>query len=475
MNDKRHLSKNVQNKLNLNLPRNLTFDIPKKELHSRIVRLQSLLEPLDILIIFSSLPSNHPNAMYQRFRQNSDFFYLTGLDIYPAILVITISDVFLFYNEPDPEEELWTGIQPNHQEIKNYLEYITEIYPFNDFKEKIFTFLENKTQIYYPFGISEEYDHLILSQLEQRIRRGRALSYFPTRITHSYEILFELRIVKSSYEIETIKEIMNITKEAHINVWKNTQPGMYEYELHSILLNTFSKYNAQEAYPSIVASGSNACILHYTNNNSIIRNGELILIDAAASKHYLNTDITRTFPSNGRFNSIQRLIYHAVLEAQKKAIEYSRIGYCMEDSHFAAVDVIVDFLKEEHILKESKEEILERELYKTYYMHRTGHWIGYDVHDRGFYISYGKFNQEKVCKNPFHKNHSISYRRFEPNMICTVEPGLYFSPGLDTIPKEWKGIGIRIEDNVLITEDEPIVLSKEIPKSIEEIESIMKN
>ncbi|GIX41214.1 MAG: Xaa-Pro aminopeptidase [Leptospiraceae bacterium] len=475
-NEKKELNKTT--KLNLNLPRKLSFELPKEEIINRINRLKSFLDNNDIFILYSNFPSNHPDAIYQKFRQNSDFYYLTGLNIAPAILVITFSDVILFYNEPDPEEELWTGIKPNHNEIKNYLEFITDILPFSEFKEKIFQNLENKTKIYYPFGINQEYDYFILNQLEHRIRRSRSNVYFPTTIIHAYEILFELRIKKTPYEINIIKEIMEITKNAHINVWKNVKPGMFEYELEAILLQTFYQNNADFAYPSIVASGSNACILHYTSNNAKINTNDLILIDAGARKYYLNTDITRTFPAKGKFNSIQKHIYQAVLEAQNKAIEFSKPGYCMEDSHFAAINVLIDFLKEEKILKESKDEILEKELYKPYYMHRTGHWLGYDVHDRGFYLSYSSFNKDKICTSRLHKefkkNSHLPYRKFEPNMICTVEPGLYFSPGLDTVPEEWKGIGIRIEDDILITENEPEILSKNIPKIPEEIETIMQ-
>lgn len=478
MNQEKH-NINTSKKINWNLPRNIYYPIPKEELNLRIKKLQRFLDKKDVMILFSSFPSNQPDAIYRKFIQNSDFYYLTGLEISPAILVITDQEIILFYDAPEPEEEIWTGIKPNNKEIKEYLDFITEIYSMKEFKDKIFTFLENKNKIYYPFGINEEYDHFILSQLEQRIRRGRTNAYYPIHLSHAYEILFELRIIKTNYEINTIKEIMEITKEAHINVWKKVKPYMYEYELEAILLETFYQHYGEPAYPSIVASGSNACILHYTNNHSLIKENDLILIDAGVKKYYLNTDITRTFPANGHFNSIQKLLYQVVLEAQKKAISFSKVGYCIEDSHYAALNVLIEFLKQEKILKESYDEIIEKELYKPYYMHRTGHYLGYDVHDRGFYLAYSPLNSNKVCKNDLHKkykkNQELAYRKYEPGMICTVEPGLYFSPGLENIPEEWKGIGIRIEDDVLITDNEPEILSKDIPKTIEEIENIMND
>lgn len=465
---------------NVKLPRKIEFIIPKEEVANRIQKLQSLIEEKEIVLLFSNEIPDKPDSIYYEFRQNSDFFYFTGLEISPAVLVVLKKEVFLFYNSPKPEEEIWTGIKPNHKEIKNYLTFLNKIYYYEELQEKLSKFLENKTKIYYPFGINQNFDLWILQFLESKMRKGRTGIFYPYAIEHSYNLTFEIRIKKTLYEIQIIQEIMKITKEAHINVWENTKPNLKEYELESIILQTFKKNNAKPAYPNIVASGPNACILHYTKNSRTIKNNELILIDAGARKFYLNTDITRTFPSNGKFNSIQKLLYSVVLEAQKKSIEKVRLGYCMEDVHYTTLFTFIDFLKQEKILKESTEEIIEKELYKNFYLHRTGHWLGYDVHDSGFYLCYSNTTNEKYCKNPFHsnfkkENSKLLYRKFEVNTICTVEPGLYFSPKLKNIPKEWKGIGIRIEDNVLVTNKDPLVLSSEIPKEIEDIEKIMNN
>lgn len=459
--------------------RKIEFAVPYKELHSRIEKLMNLLTEEEVVIILSNQILDKADSIYFEFRQNSDFFYFTGLEIQPAILLIEKQKVVLFYDSPKPEEEMWTGIKPNSKEIKQYLPFIEIIYPFQEYKDRLLEILKNKTKLYYPFGINEKFDLWILQFLESKLRKGRTGVFYPVSIEHLNSLVFELRIQKSEYEIQTILEIMEITKEAHMNVWRATKPNLKEYDLESILWNTFKKYDARPAYPNIVASGPNACILHYTKNSKTIQKNELILIDAGASKHYLNTDITRTFPSNGKFNSIQKHLYNAILLAQEKAIEEVKIGNCMEDVHYTALLTLIDFLKQEKIIKEPIEKVIEKELYKKYYMHRTGHWLGYDVHDSGFYVCYTNLTKQKVCKNSFHSHFKkefskVHYRKFEPNMICTVEPGLYFSPKDDSVPKEWRGIGIRIEDNVLVTETKPDVLSKKIPKKIEEIEKVMQ-
>ncbi len=459
-------------------PRNIEFPVPAKEIEYRLNQILKHLQELEILILLSNMESQKPDSLYSPFRQNSDFFYFTGLMITPAIFVITHQEILLFYDPPNPEVELWTGLKPNYNEIKSYIKLITNIHPYFKYREEIPKLLEKKQKLYYPFGIDSEMDSFIFSNIEFKLRKGRGFAFLPDTIQHSYGITFEIRIKKTEYEIQQMREILKITKSAHIQSWKITKPERYEYEIHSEILRIFRESNAIEAYPSIIASGENACILHYTENNRKIQKNELILIDAGAQKNYIHTDITRTYPSSGKFNSIQKLIYEVVLEAQKKAIEKTRIGYCMEDAHFAAILIICDFLKQENILKESIEEIIEKELYKSFYMHRTGHYLGYDVHDSGYYFCY-PYQKEKICESDFHKNFKTMnqnqyYRKFEPHIVCTVEPGLYFSRGAENIPEEFKGIGIRIEDNVLVTENDPMVLSELIPKKIEEIETIMQ-
>ncbi|MCS7204992.1 MAG: aminopeptidase P family protein [Leptospiraceae bacterium] len=468
----------AESKINWQVPRKLYFPIPKEELQQRISRLQNFLDRNSVCVVISAIPTLSYDSIYYRFRQNTDFFYLTGLEISPAALIITPENVILFYNEPKSEDEIWTGVKPNHQEIRSYLEFIENVYPYDSFKVKLFDFLENKKRVYFPFGVNEELDRYFFQNLEYKIRRGRANVYFPTRIFHSYELFFELRIKKSEYEIQEIQSIMEITKEGFYQVWKNLKTCQYEYELESILIETYKKHDAQPAYPPIVAQGENACILHYVQNRDKLNPQNLILIDSGASKHYLNTDITRTFPKSGKFISIQKMLYEVVLEAQRKAIEVSQIGSCFEDVHYSALLVLIDFLKQEKILQGSIEEIIVKELYKPYFMHRIGHWLGYDVHDKGFYLFPFKKKHDRICRSQyyqrFHQKPSPPYRKFEENMILTIEPGLYFSHGLE-VPEEWKGIGIRIEDNILISKGVPRVLSESIPKTIPELENLIES
>ncbi|MFN3604319.1 MAG: aminopeptidase P family protein [Leptonema sp. (in: bacteria)] len=466
-------------KFKINLKREMEFTVPKEILNSRIKNIQKRIGRTEIVILFSNVILDKPNSIYFEFRQNSDFFYLTGMEIRPAVLLILKEEVLLFYDNPNPKEEIWTGIQPDHQEIKKYLDYLSVIFSYDEFKNKLLEYLKNKTKIYYPFGLNSHFDVWLLEILESKMRKGRTGIFYPYSIEHSNTLMFELRIIKSDYEIRTIKEIMEITKEAHLNVWKYAKPNLKEYELDSLIWKTFKKYNAKPAYPNIVASGPNACILHYTKNSRTIKENDLVLIDAGASKFYLNTDITRTFPANGTFNPIQKFLYEVVLTAQTKAIEKVTIGNCMEDAHYAALSVIIDFLKQEKILEGSIEEIIEKETYHQFYPHRTGHWLGYDVHDSGFYLCYTNSKKNLYCKNELHsqlqkESRSIDYRKFESNMICTVEPGLYFPYASKKVPKEWLGIGIRIEDDVLVTKTKPIVLSKDIPKETSDIETIMQ-
>lgn len=469
-----------KNTIRWNLPRNISFSVPAEELTARIKKVQSFLDSHSLLVVFSHIPAQSYDNLYFRFRQNTDFYYLTGLEIHPAVLLVFPEDCILFYDEPLQEDEIWVGIKPNHKEIKAYLPFLTSIFPYKDFKAKFQSFLENKYTIYYPFGQNRDLDHYVFESLENKIRKGRSYSYFPARIHHAYEILFQLRQQKSQFEIRELEKVMEITKQAFLKVLKNLKHIHHENEIEAILLETYKSHNAYPAYPPIVAGGANACILHYQQNNQKIPEGSLVLIDSAAGKNYINTDITRTLPSGGKFSRIQKLIYDVVLQAQEKAIEKARTGYCMEDVHYAALLVMIDFLKQEKILKEPVDVILEKELYKPFFMHRTGHWLGYDVHDKGFYLVPPIMDEDKICKSNFHRNfpstiQNLPFRKLEPGMVFTVEPGLYFSPGLKGIPNEWKGIGIRIEDNVLITESDPVILSREIPKTTEEIEFFMNS
>ncbi|MDH5656467.1 MAG: M24B family metallopeptidase, partial [Spirochaetia bacterium] len=277
-------------------------------------------------------------------------------------------------------------------------------------------------------------------------------------IFHLSSITHEMRLIKDAQEIALMKECAEITREAHVEAMKMVRPGIYEYELDAKIMQTFKKYGGDFAYPSIVASGNNACILHYIENNAVIKENDLILIDAGAEKDYLNADVTRTFPASGTFTQAQKTIYEIVLAAQKKAISSMIENNNLENVHLDAVRILTEGLIETGILTGSVDENLEKQTYKKFYMHKTSHWLGRDVHDVGNY-HLGK-----------------EFRPLQNGMVATIEPGIYIEKDLPDIPDEFRGIGIRIEDDVLVKGNQPEVLTESIPKEISEIENlILKN
>jgi len=283
----------------------------------------------------------------------------------------------------------------------------------------------------------------------------------PTAIADTRTLTFAMRSVKSPAEIDLMRQAATISAQAHNRAREFARPGVYEYQVEAEIEHTFRLAGAMGvAYPSIVASGANACVLHYIENNCQIGDNDLLLIDAGCSYDYYNGDITRTFPVNGKFTPEQKTLYELVLEAQLQAIAQVKLGNSYNASHDTAVSVLVDGLLDLGLLKGDKEEIIKEEKYKPFYMHRTGHWLGLDVHDVGLY----KHNEE-------------TWQTLQPGHILTVEPGIYISPhikpaeGLPEIPDCWKGIGIRIEDDVLVTEDSNEILTADVPKSLSEISS----
>jgi Xaa-Pro aminopeptidase len=446
-----------------NLPRHFEPVIPLPVLRERRKELQRRLSERGVLVLYSAEEKVHSGSVSFPFRQDSDFYYLTGLNIHPARLIVTGDQMVLFSDPPDPEREIWEGIRPNHEELCELCP-VDAVYNLAQFEDRLTELLRGRSRLYYSFGQNAQRDHEVLSKLEWMIRRGRAGQSGPNAVFHTQVLLHEMRMIKSAYEIEQMLETASITAEAHRAIQAAVRPGMYEYELEALILETFRRHNATWAYPSIVASGVNACILHYVENSRRIEEGDLILVDAGASKHNINSDVTRTFPATGRFSPEQRAVHDAVLRAHEAALKKTIVGSSMDDSHLAAIEVLVDFLIEEKILKESREVCMEQELYKPFYMHRTGHYIGYDVHDVGAY--YGHGGQEWI-------DAELGPRRLRAGMVCTVEPGLYFSPGLPE-SRHFAGIGIRIEDDVLVTPAEPRILTTGIPRSADEIEAFMQ-
>lgn len=393
------------------------------------------------------------------FRADSDFFYLTGFAEPEAVAVLVPhrpqGEYILFCRERDPERETWDGLRAG-------LDGATATYgaddafPFSDMDDILPGLLENKSRVYYTMGLDAEFDQRVVGWVRAVRGRGRAGVRAPEEFIALGHILHDMRLYKSKGEIAAMRQAAQITVEAHRRAMRVCHPGMYEYQIEAELQHAFMHGGARStAYPPIVGGGANGCILHYRENASVLQDGELLLIDAGAEFDCYAADVTRTFPVNGRFTPAQREAYEVVLEAQLAAIDKAVPGNHWNEPHEAAVRVITKGLMEMGILKGKLPALLKAEAYKPYYMHRTGHWLGMDVHDVGDYKVGGQ------------------WRVLEPGMVLTVEPGLYFKAGTRGLAKRWWNIGIRIEDDVLIAKSGNEVLTAEAPKTVDQIESLM--
>jgi Xaa-Pro aminopeptidase len=395
--------------------------------------------------IFRSAPHAvmHNDVEYV-YRQDSDFFYLTGFNEPEAVAVLAPHHeehkFVLFVQPKDPEKEVWTGYRTGIEGAKERY-CADEAYPITELNEKLPQYLQNAERIYYHLGRDQDFNNNILQHWQRLMKLYPKRGMGPTAIEDTGPILHAMRLIKSPAELELMRKAAAISIEAHNHAQDFAKPGRYEYEIQAEIEHIFRLHGAYgPAYPSIVASGANACILHYIENNRQLQDNDLLLIDAGCSYGYYNADITRTFPVNGKFTLEQKAIYTIVLEAQKQAIAQAKPGNPWKQIHDTAVRVIVEGLMELGLLVGDIEEIIKEEKYKPFYMHRTGHWLGLDVHDVGVY-QYGE--QPQIL---------------QPGQVLTVEPGIYIGPeikpveGQPEVEERWRGIGVRIEDNILITE-----------------------
>jgi Xaa-Pro aminopeptidase len=430
--------------------------ITNASLHKkRINIIQNKLKDNELLLIFAASHRYKNRDVEYKFRQDSDYYYLTGITESDGILILK-KDISIHFSLPkDKEKEIWTGRRLGKDTIKSLLD-LNESYDLSEWDTKKHELLTNIETLFYFFGKNQERDREILGvcdTLHKKLREGK---FGPSRIELP-EFLHEERRIKSPEEIEFLKEAVRISVAGHIKAITKTKAGMFEYELEAILEREYLKNGAfGGGYGHIVASGPNATVLHYTENNRVIQKNELILIDSGAEKDYYTADITRTYPSGKKFTEPQREIYELVLLSQKNAISLSQEGTPFQDIHLATVKFLSMGLKELKLLEGSIDEIIEKETFKKYYMHRTGHFLGMDVHDVGKYFRNG-----------------IS-RPLENGQVTTVEPGLYFDPTDFTIPEKYRGIGIRIEDDVVVNGKNPIVLTELAPKEIEDLENLRK-
>ena len=412
-----------------------------------------------VAIFPSALQAMRTHSTEYRYRQDTNFYYLTGFEEPEAVCVIAPDhpehQYVLFVRPRVPEQEVWTGKRAGVEGAKEHFG-ADEAYPIEEFDEKISEYIGTSEQLYYGFGADDVFNQKIIELLKgyrrHRLREGTG----PTTLIDPTDILAEMRLVKDETELKRIRQAVNISVEAHTAAMQAVHPGMYEYELDSLIDSIYRKNGGTgPAFLTIVAKGANATTLHYTTNDCLIEDGDLVLIDAGCEYQYYCGDITRTFPANGKFTKAQRALYQSVLDVQCEIIQSIRPGVSIGDPAQQAVDMLTEAMLELGLLVGEKEKIIEEQEYRKFYMHSVGHMLGVEVHD----VTKTRDGEE--------------YRTFQPGMVMTVEPGLYIDPDSEDVPSEYLGIGVRIEDNILVTESGCEVLTAGVPKTIDEIEKLM--
>ena len=412
-----------------------------------------------VAVFFSAPTATYSHDVHYVYRQNSYLQYLTGfLEPGSALVLAPGHDqpYALFVLPRDLEKEIWNGFRQGVDGAKRNFGAVGA-WTFDQLAEVLPAYLADRSHLYYGFGQSETNDRLVfgaLNAVRGKIRQGiRA----PKHLHDPGLVLNEMRLFKQPYEVELMQKAGDISAAAHCEVMKQIGPGMAEYEAEAIIEHHFRRHNSRMAYPAIVGGGLNATILHYIENNQQLADGDLLLVDAGAEYQYYNADITRTFPVNGKFSSVQRAVYEVVLAAQKAAVEMVRPGVRFLDLHDKTVSIITEGLVDLGLLAGKPASLIAQGAYQKFFMHKTGHWLGSDVHDVGEYL-----DAEGLS------------RKLEPGMVTTVEPGIYIGPHLSAeVPREFHHLGIRIEDDILVTADGHHNLTAAVPKEINEIEALM--
>ncbi|QDK97043.1 Xaa-Pro aminopeptidase [Acinetobacter tandoii] len=424
-------------------------------------RLAEEMGPHSIAIIATSPVAIRNRDADYKFRADSSFFYLTGFAEPEAVAVIETYESLdegytysLFCRERNREMEIWNGYRAGIDGAIDDYE-ADEAYAIDLLDEEIIEKLVNKQKLFYRIGHSSEFDVRVSKWIQQADAQQRRGNESPAQVIQLDRILDEIRLFKTEQEIELMQIASNISAKAHTRAMQTVHVGMMEYALEAELNYVFGQQGCVPAYNSIVGGGANACILHYVENNQELKDGDLVLIDAACEYELYASDITRTFPVNGKFTPEQKALYEIVLNAQLAAIDAVQIGNSYKEPHNVAVRILVEGLLSLGIMQGDLEQIIETEAYRQFYMHGTGHWLGMDVHDVGAY------------------KHAGEWRPYEAGMVVTIEPGLYIAPDDETVDAKWRGIGIRIEDDVVATTNGPLVLTKDVVKSVEDIEALM--
>jgi len=433
--------------------------ISKQEFARRRRTLMELMAENSIAIITGAAERIRNRDTHYPYRQDSDFYYLSGFPEPEAVLVLIPGreqgQFLLFCRERNPEREIWDGYRAGPEGACS--EYgADDAFPIDDIDDILPGLLEGREKVYYAMGRDPSFDRHLMEWINSIRSRSRAGASSPGEFVDLDHLLHELRLFKSAGEQKIMRTAASISARAHCRAMQVCRPGMYEYQLQAEIEHEFAMAGARfPAYNSIVGGGANGCILHYVENSAKLTSGDLVLIDAGCELEHYASDITRTFPVNGRFSAEQKAIYDVVLRAQLEAIEACKPGNHWNEPHQTTVKVITDGLVELGILDGERNELVETGAYRDFYMHRAGHWLGMDVHDVGDY----KVHDE--------------WRLLESGMVLTVEPGIYIARDNSRVDERWRGIGIRIEDDILLSGSGPVVLSADAPKTTGDIETLM--
>jgi Xaa-Pro aminopeptidase len=413
-----------------------------------------------IAILPAALVRHRNGDVEYAFRQDSDFWYLTGFPEPEAVAVLIPGrpqgEYVLFVRERDAAREQWDGGRAGpHGAVRRY--GADDAFPLADIDEILPGLLERRGRVYYTLGRQPDFDHRVIGWVNALRAQAKHGLHAPQEFVALDHRLHDMRLHKSRAELDAMRRSAQIAVEAHRRAMRRAAPGVMEYQVAAEIVHEFHRHRAETSYHPIVGGGANACILHYRDNGAPLRDGDLLLIDAGCEYDYYASDVTRTFPVSGRYTPPQRALYEVVLEAQYAAIAKCRAGNHWNDPHDAAVRTLTRGLVRLGLLQGRVAKLVKDGAFREYYMHRTGHWLGMDVHDVGDY---------KVGDR---------WRMLEPGMVLTVEPGIYVNPRAKGAPKEFRGIGIRIEDDVAITRGEPEVLTGELEKEPDAVEAFLQS
>lgn len=433
--------------------------IPKSEYARRRKALMAQMEPNSIAILPAAAVAIRNRDVEHVYRQDSDFQYLSGFPEPEAVIALIPGrehgEYVLFCRERNPERELWDGLRAGQEgAVRDF--GADDAFPITDIDDILPGLIEGRDRVYSAMGSNPEFDRHLMEWINVIRSKARLGAQPPNEFVALDHLLHDMRLYKSAAEVKVMREAAAISARAHVRAMQACRAGLREYSLEAELDYEFRKGGAKmPAYGSIVAAGRNSCILHYQENDALLKDGDLVLIDAGCEIDCYASDITRTFPVSGQFSPEQKAIYELVLKAQEAAVAVIAPGKHWNHAHEATVQVITEGLVALGLLKGSVEALIESEAYRAFYMHRAGHWLGMDVHDVGEYKVGGQ------------------WRVLEPGMALTVEPGVYIGADNQSVAKKWRGIGVRIEDDVVVTKQGCEILTSGVPKTVAEIEALM--